>query len=117
MVELKDASGAPIPRAEVIFRAPNDGPTATFFGASNVSKAWTDESGRAESVALTPNKLAGPYTILVEAQHQGASASAEVQQSNIGPEAPKKKRRIGPKIWVPIVAGVLIVIIGLAQRD
>jgi hypothetical protein len=118
IVELRDGSGAPIPRAEVIFKSPSDGPSATFFGASYVSKAWTDDNGRAESAALTPNKIAGPYTILVQAEHQGATASAEVQQTNVGPPAPeKKKRRIGPKIWVPIAAGVALVIVGLAQRD
>jgi hypothetical protein len=117
IVELRDASGAPIPRAEVVFRAPVSGPSATFFGASNVSKSWTDEAGRAQSVSITPNHTPGPYTIVVEAQQNGATASAQVQQMNVGPEPVKKKRRFGPKIWIPIAAGALAVIIGLAQRD
>lgn len=118
VIELRDAAGAPVPRAEVVFKSPNDGPTATFFGASHVSKAWTDDAGRAESAVMTPNALVGPYSILVEAQHQGSSASVAVEQSNVGPPAPeKKKRRFGPKIWIPIVGAALLVIIGLATGD
>ena len=114
VVELRDASGAPVPQAEVTFRSPADGPSATFFGASHVSKAWTDENGRAQSAALTPNRIRGAYTIVAEAQ----GATAEIQRTNVGPDIPeKKKRRFGPKIWIPIVVGAAVVIIGLAQRD
>jgi hypothetical protein len=115
VVELRDASGAPIPRAEVTFRSPTDGPSATFFGAAHVSKSWTDEQGRAHAADLTPNRIAGPYTITVEAQ----GATAQVQRTNVAPEMvqQRKKRRFGPKVWVPIVVGAVIVIIGLAQRD
>ena len=56
-----------------------------------------------------------PADQLVEAQ----GATAQVQRTNVAPEAPapKKKRRFGPKIWIPIVVGVVVVVIGLAQRD
>lgn len=113
VVELRDASGAPVPRAEVTFRSPAQGPSATFFGASHVSKALTDEQGRAQAASMTPNKLQGVYTIRAEAQ----GVTAEIQRTNVGPEIPKKKRRFGPKIWIPMVVGAIVVIIGLAQRD
>lgn len=112
-VELRDASGNPIPRAEVTFRSPAEGPSATFFGASNVSKAWTDEQGRAQAAAMTPNGIRGAYVITAEAQ----GVTAEIQRANVGPEQPKKKRRFGPKIWIPIVVGAVIVVIGLAKGD
>ena len=118
VVELRDGAGAPVPRAEVTFRSPSDGPSATFFGASHVSKAWTDEQGRAQAASVTPNTIPGEYTILVEAGPPGSTVTAEVRQSNVAPAPPeKKKRRIGPKIWVPIVAGAILVIVGLAQGD
>ena len=118
VVELRDAAGTPIPQAEVIFKSPNDGPSATFFGASHVSKAWTDENGRAQAAALTPNTIPGPYTIVVEATHQGASASAQIQQTNIAAAQPaKKKSRFGKKIWIPLALAAVIIIVGLAKSD
>jgi len=115
-VELRDAAGNPVPRAEVTFRAPVEGPSATFFGAAHVSKAWSDESGRAQAATLTPNTTLGAYTIIAEAQ----GITTEIPRVNVAPEPAqekKKKRRFGPKVWIPIVVGAVIVIIGLAQRD
>ncbi len=117
IIEVRDDAGAPVPRAEVTFRSPVDGPSATFFGAAHDSKAWTDENGRAQAAALTPNQTPGAYTIAVEARHEGMTGSAEASRVNVAPEMPKKKRRFGPKIWVPITAGVAVAVIGLAQRD
>ncbi|MCB1018719.1 MAG: carboxypeptidase regulatory-like domain-containing protein [Acidobacteria bacterium] len=116
VVELRDGSGAPIPQAEITFQSPADGASVTFFGASHTSKAWTDEQGRAEAAELTPNTIPGPYKITVTAEHGGASASAEVLQSNVNPAPPeKKKRRFGPRVWIPVAVAVVLVIVGFVK--
>ena len=119
VVEVRDASGAPVPRAEVTFQTPATGPSATFFGASHVSKAWTDDQGRAEAAALTPNKTIGDYVIKAQAGPPGQAVVADIRQTNVAlaPPTEKKKRRFGPKIWVPIAVGAILVIVGMATAD
>ena len=48
-VEVKDASGAPVAEAAVIFRLPESGPSGTFGGGTLTSVVYTDAAGRASA--------------------------------------------------------------------
>ncbi|MEZ5362868.1 MAG: hypothetical protein R2748_11135 [Bryobacterales bacterium] len=51
------------------------------------------------------------------AAHGGASASAEVLQSNVNPAPPeKKKRRFGPRILIPVAVAVALVIVAFVKN-
>ena len=116
VVIVRDAQGNPVPKAEVVFRSPTQGPSVTFFGAAHLIRAVTDEQGRAETGPVRPNLTPGEFAIAVEATFEGRSAAAEIRRVNLSVETgEKKRRRWGPRIWIPIAAAVTIVIVALVR--
>jgi hypothetical protein len=116
VVQIQDASGAPVAGAEVVFRTPSTGPTATFYGATRSVAVTTDEKGEARAPGMTPNTDVGVFEIAVTATHGSAQAEALITQTNAPPLVEKKKRRLGWRLWTAIGAGVVIAIIAAVRR-
>jgi hypothetical protein len=111
MVEVRDASGGPVEGAEVTFRCPPSGPSATFFGASRTTTMKTDKQGRARAAGLTPNTDLGNFEIEVTVVHGSQQAETVIHQTNAVAPEPKKKKGVSWRLIAGISAGVAIGIV------
>ncbi len=85
IVELQDENNRPVGGALVTFALPNYGASGTFQGGSKLLTVTTDANGRAVGQGFQPNGVKGKMRIQVRAQHNGQSASAEINSVNAGP--------------------------------
>jgi hypothetical protein len=116
VVQVQDAAGKPLAGAEVVFRTPSTGPTATFYGATRSIAITTDDKGEARAPGMTPNTDVGIFEIAVTATHGSAQAETLITQTNALAPQEKKKRRLGWRVMTAIGAGVLIAIIAAVRR-
>ncbi len=118
VIEVIDADGKPIEKATVTLRAPAEGPSVTFFGASRVATVTTDDQGRVRVSGIVPNTQVGTFQIDVEAEYNNMSATAIITQSNaVAPGQPKPKRRgIGWRMVAVISAAATVGIVSAALR-
>ena len=118
VIEVVDAEGKPIEKATVTLRAPAEGPSVTFFGASRVATVTTDDQGRVRVTGVLPNTHVGTFQIEVEAEYNNVSATAIITQSNaVAPGQPKPKRRgIGWRMIAAISAAATVGIVASALR-
>ena len=119
VIEVVDAEGKPIEKATVTLRAPAEGPSVTFFGASRVATVTTDDQGRVRVTGVLPNTHVGTFQIEVEAEYNNMSATAIITQSNaVAPGQPKPKRRgIGWRMIAAISAAATVGIVASALRS
>lgn len=102
VVEVRDASDAPIAGAVVTFQAPATGPSAVFGSGNATLLTQTDASGRAVGRSLRPNSVKGPFQIRVSASWKGQTVSAAIPQTNAVPAESKSNK----KLWlIPVIAG------------
>lgn len=125
VVQVLDAVDQPVAGAMVTFEVPATG-AGGVFGAGPVAKVKTDSVGQATS-KLTPNKVAGAFTIKVTAEYGGQAGEARIRQANdskalmaMVPEP--EKRWYQKKKWLLIMgaaagAGVAAAIILPGRND
>ena len=83
---VKDASGNPVPNANVTFTAPAVGASAKFTGGGNAITVQTNSFGVATSPTFTATTVAGNYA--VSAVVSGATSAAMFAETNTaGPPA------------------------------
>jgi hypothetical protein len=112
-----DLQGEPVTGAEVRFTAPTMGPTVTFFGAADAAAVVTDSEGRAQAPAMLPNTYTGEFAIEITANHEGRTATALIHQTNaLAEAAPKRKKRIGWRVWFGIGLAVAIGIVAAVNH-
>jgi hypothetical protein len=116
VVQVQDGSGTPLAGAEVVFRTPSTGPTATFYGATRTTAVTTDDKGQARAAGMTPNTDVGMFEIAVTATHGSAQAETFITQTNTFSAVEKKKGGLGWRLWTAIGAGAVIGIIAAARR-
>jgi hypothetical protein len=66
-VEVKDAAGAPVENAAVIFRLPDSGPSGTFADGTVTSVVYTDAAGRASSGEIQWGGIPGSVSLRITA--------------------------------------------------
>jgi hypothetical protein len=81
-VEVRDQDDRPVEGAQVTFTLPFTGPGASFANGERVLRGTTDNTGRAHTTGLKPNKLEGRFNIKVVASYEGKQATAVISQSN-----------------------------------
>jgi hypothetical protein len=116
VVEVQDESGTPVAGAEVVFRTPGTGPTATFYGATRKTAVTTDDKGQARASGMTPNTEVGVFEIDVTATQGSVQAETIITQTNSLPAVEKKKGRFGWRLLTAIGAGAVIGVIAAARR-
>ncbi len=84
IVQINDENHKPVAGALVLFSIQSGGgqPGATFAGLANYSTR-TDALGRAVGRGFKPTKHTGNYQIQVQALFAGATAAAEIHETNI----------------------------------
>ena len=73
---------APARDVDVLFAMPATGPSGQFPNGADSLIVRTDGQGLARSGTIHPNSLPGQFNVTVMASLAGATARAEVQQSN-----------------------------------
>ena len=93
VVQVLDATGAPVTGATVTFLLPASGPSGTFSGSGLSLTMQTGPDGRATGRGLKPNLLPGQYRVRVTASWRGQAASATLTQTNAEPVAKSKSSK------------------------
>ena len=83
VIEVRDRNNRPVAGALVLFEAPRNGASGTFFGNSPTLRVTTDPQGRAVGQGFRPNNTGGAFGIQVTATFQGITATAVVRQTNV----------------------------------
>ena len=89
VIQVTDASGAPIQGASVTFLLPDNGPGGSFADGARMLTVQTDEKGQAVGRGLRPNEATGSFQIRVTASYRGSTASVAISQVNAAPAAAK----------------------------
>ncbi len=110
VVQVLDQNDQPIEGADVVFRFPLSGPSATFPDQKNVQTSRTNADGQAAAVGWMANNQVGTFKVQVTATRGNEQGSATVTMTNVTriTEANKVQRK---KWWstrwgrIAIVAG------------
>jgi hypothetical protein len=82
VIEVRDRNNRPVAGALVLFEAPRNGASGTFFGGSPTLRVTTDPLGRAVGQGFRPNNVGGDFGIQVSASHQGVTATTTIHMTN-----------------------------------
>ncbi|GIU73194.1 MAG: hypothetical protein KatS3mg004_0281 [Bryobacteraceae bacterium] len=82
VVEVRDANDFPVAGAEVVFRTPETGPSATFEGGRHEYTNRTDAKGQVSAGQMKPNGQEGVFSIQVTAKLGERTAVAVIRQRN-----------------------------------
>lgn len=114
-VTVVDDSGAPVAGAEVIFQAPPEGPSGSFFGGMRTHTVRSDAAGKAQTSGFIPNDIEGKFKIQVRATLGAAVVDGVVDQMNgYGPGGGKGGKMTSgqKKMWTIIAVGAVAAIAG-----
>lgn len=82
VVEVRDANDFPVAGAEVTFRTPETGASATFEGGRHDYTNRTDAKGQVGAGRMTPNGVEGVFSIQVTAKLGERTGVAVIRQRN-----------------------------------
>lgn len=82
VVEVRDANDFPVAGAEVVFRTPETGASATFEGGKHEYANRTDAKGQASAGRMTPNGVEGVFSIQVTAKLGEREGVVVIRQRN-----------------------------------
>jgi hypothetical protein len=82
VIEVRDASNAPVAGARVKFEAPATGPGGVFVNGETQIEVPTNTNGRAATIGFVPNGRPGEFPVEVTVSAQGAVQHLTVWQSN-----------------------------------
>lgn len=97
----------PAAAVDVMFAMPATGPSGQFRNGESSLIVRTDAQGLAHSGTILSNSLPGTFNVTVMASLAGATARAEVQQSNQAEPATEQEGRSSRKKWLLIGAAAL----------
>jgi hypothetical protein len=120
VVEVMDQDDRPVEGAEVVFRFPINGPSATFTGGKTSQTVRTNGQGQAAARNWTANNQVGSLDVHVTASYGNQVGETTFQMSNVTRivEEPKKSTRQGgwwSPTWVKaaIVGGTIALAVGV----
>lgn len=102
VVEVRDENDTPLEGVTVTFQLPKEGPGGFFPGRQLTQSGVTNLQGQVAAKGFVMNDKAGPFEILVTAEHQGRTATELISQANAlqTVEQAKGKRR---KWLIPVL--------------
>jgi len=90
-VRVFDGNNRPVEGAAVTFIAPASGPSGDFTNDSKSIRILTNTDGVANAGPYHPNATTGVYLIQVRVEFQGALATVNISQMNVGQSKSHKK--------------------------
>jgi hypothetical protein len=123
VVQVLDQSDRPVEGAEVVFRFPVQGPSASFQGDRNFQAFRTNADGQASAIGWMANGSVGTFQVQVTASRgneQGSTAISMTNATRITDQLKKQKKswwssRTAKILYVVGAAGVVAAIV-LATR-
>jgi|SRR5665213_3153834 len=125
VVQVLDQNDRPMEGAEVIFRFPIDGPSATFPGGKSSITVRTNGNGQAPAVNWMANGQVGTFQVHVNATYGNQIGEVTFPMSNVTRVADEKKNSKHEKLWshrwfkIAVIGGaaaVIGIVILLATR-
>ncbi len=110
VVQVLDQNDNPVEGADVVFRFPLTGPSATFSNGRNSETARTNADGQAAAVGWTANDEVGTFQVRATASRGNEVGEATITMANatvVVDEGRKKEKRWWSSRWfkIAIVAG------------
>jgi hypothetical protein len=100
VVQVVDQNERPMEGAEVVFRFPLDGPSATFTGGKTSATVRTNGGGQAAAVNWMANGQAGAFQVHVNATYGNQIGETTVSMTNATRiEANTKTKSKGESLW------------------
>ena len=123
VVQVLDQSDHPVEGADVTFRFPISGASATFADQNSAATFRTNTDGQAAAIGWTANSQLGSFKVQITATRGNEQGSAVITMTNVTRITESQKTR-GPRWWsskwgkIAIAAGVagIAVAIALAVR-
>jgi hypothetical protein len=82
-VQILDQNDQPVEGADVVFRFPLNGPSATFGGQRNAVTVRTDARGQARASGWSANDQAGNFQVQVTATRGSEMGQTTVRMTNV----------------------------------
>lgn len=120
VVQVLDANDQPVEGADVVFRFPLNGASATFEGDQNAKTFRTNVDGQAAATGWTANGKVGAFRVQVTATRGTEQGSTVVSMTNVTRITEAQKKSSQNKKWwssrwgkVAIGAGVAAIVVGI----
>jgi hypothetical protein len=116
VIQVLDQNQRPIEGADVVFRFPLNGPSATFANGQTSQSTKTNSQGQAAAKGWVANNQAGTFQVQVTATYGNQFGAATISMENVtgiveGQKARRKHR--SPWLYVAIIAGVAGLVTGI----
>ena len=104
-VRILDRTGRAISGANVLFVAPEEGPTGLFLPNASQVNVATDSQGMATAPRFRTNNTVGEYQIQVVASYRDAVSRVVIPQSNVVKRKPSTKKIL---IFSALIGGAAV---------
>ena len=82
VVQVLDQNDQPVEGADVMFRFPVEGPSATFPDHTNLAKVRTNADGQAAAIGWMANEKVGTFQVFVTALRGNEQGTATITMTN-----------------------------------
>ena len=113
VVQVLDQNDLPVDAADVIFRFPMEGPSASF-AAGPAQTFRTNADGQASAVGWMPNGKVGTFQVQVTASRGAEQGFAIVSMTNVTRITDAQKKINAKKHWYSTTWGKVAIVAGVA---
>jgi len=118
VVQVLDQNDRPVAGADVVFRFPPEGPSATFANEKSAQTSRTDAQGQASATGWTANQKLGSFQVHATATYGNQMGEKVVTMSNVAKiiEKPKKGKQSfwsSRKFKILVIAGAAATVAGI----
>ncbi len=116
VVQVLDQNQRPVEGAEVVFRFPLNGPSATFPNGQTSQTTRTNSQGQAAAKGWVANNQVGSFQVQVTAAYGNQFGTATISMENVARIVEDHKRgRKGMPLWakIAIIAGAAGLVTGI----
>ncbi len=113
VVQVLDQNDLPVEGADVVFRFPLTGPSATFADQKTAETFRTNVDGQASAVGWVANGKVGTFHVQVTASRGGEQGSAVITMTNVT-RITEAQKKIGKKHWWSTTWGKIAIGAGVA---
>ncbi len=116
VVQVEDQNDRPVESAEVVFRFPINGPSATFTGGKTSATVRTNGGGQAAAVNWMANGQVGTFQVHVNASYGNQVGEATVSMENVTRVVAEAKKSKAGSLWshtwfkVAVIGGAAVAI-------
>lgn len=116
VVQVEDQNDRPMDGAEVVFRFPISGPSASFSGGKTSATVRTNSGGQAAATNWMANGQVGTFEIHVNASYGNQIGEATLKMTNVTRIEEVKKVSRGKSLWshtwfkVAVIGGVALAV-------